>query len=59
MPGVSVSRRRGLISARMQLHLNFILLRQGAQPIVLGDDGQEAVKIKNLYIYCQHIVRVK
>ena len=31
----------------------------GTQPIVLGDDGQEAVKIKNLYIYCQHIVRVK
>ena len=31
----------------------------GTQPIVLGDEGQEAVKIKNLYIYCQHIVRVK
>lgn len=31
----------------------------GTQPIVLGEDGQQAVKIKNLYIYCQHIVRMK
>ena len=31
----------------------------GTQPIVLGEEGQQAVKIKNLYIYCQHIVRMK
>ena len=31
----------------------------GTQPIVLGEEGQQAVKIKNLYIYCQHIVRTK
>lgn len=30
----------------------------GSQPIVLGTDGQEAKKIKNLYIYCQHVVRL-
>lgn len=30
----------------------------GTQPIVLGKDGQEAKKIKNLYIYCQHVVRL-
>ena len=26
---------------------------------LLGDDGQQAKKIKNLYIYCQHVVRLK
>lgn len=31
----------------------------GTQPIVLGEDGQQAKKIKNLYIYCQHILRLK
>lgn len=31
----------------------------GSQPIVLGEDGQQAKKIKNLYIYCQHVVRLK
>ena len=31
----------------------------GTQPIVFGDDGQQAKKIKNLYIYCQHVVRLK
>ena len=31
----------------------------GTQPIVLGDDGQQAKKIKNMYIYCQHVVRLK
>lgn len=31
----------------------------GTQPIVLGEDGQQAKKIKNTYIYCQHIVRLK
>lgn len=31
----------------------------GTQPIVLGDEGQQAKKIKNTYIYCQHVVRLK
>lgn len=31
----------------------------GTQPIVLGEDGQQAKKIKNIYIYCQHVVRLK
>lgn len=31
----------------------------GTQPIVLGEDGQQAKKIKNMYIYCQHVVRLK
>ncbi|MCC8026791.1 MAG: hypothetical protein LIP16_16010 [Clostridium sp.] len=31
----------------------------GTQPIVLGAGGQEAKKIKNIYIYCQHVVRLK
>lgn len=31
----------------------------GTQPIVLGENGQQAKKIKNVYIYCQHIVRLK
>lgn len=31
----------------------------GTQPIVLGESGQQAKKIKNVYIYCQHIVRLK
>lgn len=30
----------------------------GSQPIVLGSDGQEAKKIKNIYVYCQHVVRL-
>lgn len=31
----------------------------GTQPIVLGEGGQQAKKIQNRYIYCQHIVRLK
>lgn len=31
----------------------------GTQPIVLGNEGQQAKKIKNVYIYCQHVVRLK
>lgn len=31
----------------------------GTQPIVLGKAGEQAKKIKNVYIYCQHIVRLK
>lgn len=31
----------------------------GTQPMVLGDDGQQAKKIRNMYIYCQHVVRLK
>lgn len=31
----------------------------GTQPIVLGENGQQAKKIKNVYIYCQHVVRLK
>jgi len=31
----------------------------GSQPIVLGENGQQAKKIKNVYIYCQHVVRLK
>lgn len=31
----------------------------GTQPIVLGKDGEQAKKIKNVYIYCQHILRLK
>ena len=31
----------------------------GTQPIVLGDDGQQAKKIKNMYIYCQHVVQCR
>ena len=28
------------------------------QPIIQADDGVEARKIQNVYVYCQHIVRV-
>lgn len=31
----------------------------GTQPIVLGENHQEAKKIKNIYVYCQHVVRLK
>lgn len=31
----------------------------GTQPIVLGDNGEQARKINNIYIYCQHVVRLK
>lgn len=31
----------------------------GTQPIVLGKAGEQAKKIKNVYVYCQHIVRLK
>lgn len=31
----------------------------GTQPIILGDRNEQAKKIKNVYIYCQHIVKLK
>lgn len=31
----------------------------GTQPIILGEEGEQAKKIKNVYIYCQHVVRLK
>lgn len=29
------------------------------QPIIKADDGVEAKKIQNVYVYCQHLIRVK
>ena len=29
------------------------------QPVIQADDGVEAKKIQNVYVYCQHIVRVE
>lgn len=37
----------------------FYITPSGTQPIVLGNAGEQAKKIKNVYIYCQHIVRLK
>ena len=31
----------------------------GTQPIILGEGGEQAKKIRNVYIYCQHVVRLK
>lgn len=31
----------------------------GTQPIILGEDGVQAKKVKNVYIYCQHVIRLK
>lgn len=31
----------------------------GTQPIILGEEGEQAKKVKNVYVYCQHIVRLK
>ncbi len=28
------------------------------QPVIQADDGVEAKKIQNVYVYCQHIVRM-
>ncbi|MBP3337154.1 MAG: hypothetical protein J6L59_01960 [Clostridia bacterium] len=28
------------------------------QPIIHADDGVEAKKIQNVYVYCQHLIRV-
>ena len=30
-----------------------------SQPIIQADDGVEAKKIQNVYVYCQHLVRLK
>lgn len=29
------------------------------QPIIKADDGVEAKKIQNVYVYCQHLTRIK
>ena len=29
-----------------------------SQPIIQADDGVEAKKIQNCYVYCQHLIRV-
>lgn len=29
------------------------------QPIIKADDGVEAKKIQNVYVYCQHLIRTK
>lgn len=31
----------------------------GTQPIIKADDGVEAKKIQNVYVYCQYLVRLK
>lgn len=31
----------------------------GTQPIILGQEGEQAKKIRNVYVYCQHVVRLK
>lgn len=30
-----------------------------SQPIIKADDGVEAKKIQNVYVYCQHLIRLK
>ncbi len=30
----------------------------GSQPIILADDGVEAKKIQNVYVYCQYLMRM-
>lgn len=39
--------------------LKLYITPSGTQPIVLGENYQEAKKINNIYIYCQHVVRLK
>ena len=29
------------------------------QPVIQADDGVEAKKIQNIYVYCQHLTRIK
>lgn len=29
------------------------------QPVIQADDGVEAKKIQNVYVYCQHLIRLK
>lgn len=29
------------------------------QPVIQADDGVEAKKIQNVYVYCQHLTRIK
>ena len=29
------------------------------QPVIQADDGVEAKKIQNVYVYCQHLMRIK
>ena len=29
------------------------------QPVIQADDGVEAKKIQNVYVYCQHLMRLK
>ena len=30
----------------------------GTQPVIKADDGVEAKKIQNVYVYCQHLTRL-
>ena len=30
-----------------------------SQPVIQADDGVEAKKIQNVYVYCQHLIRFK
>lgn len=30
-----------------------------SQPIIQADDGVEAKKIQNVYVYCQHLIRME
>lgn len=39
--------------------IKFYYTPSGTQPIILGEEGQQAKKIRNVYVYCQHIVRLK
>lgn len=29
------------------------------QPVIIADDGVEAKKIQNVYVYCQYVVRIE
>ncbi|MBS6642012.1 MAG: hypothetical protein KH366_00345 [Clostridiaceae bacterium] len=39
--------------------IKFYVTASGTQPIILGDEGQQAKKIRNVYVYCQHVIRLK
>lgn len=50
---------RELLVGQDAIAFKLYITPSGTQPIVLGQGGQEAKKIKNIYIYCQHVVRLK
>ena len=50
---------RNMRSGQDALVFKLYVTPSETQPVIKADDGVEAKKIQNIYVYCQHLTRIR